>query len=61
MYTEKEIFEFLKAANKDLGSDEYSGDEMIPDYCKAVIIGKQLQAENKRLRKAIEDFGNNRL
>lgn len=41
-YTIKEIEDFLKAANKDLGSNKYSGKDMIPDYCKAVIIAQQL-------------------
>ena len=49
-YTGKEITGFLKAANSDLGSGKYSGDEILPDYCKAVIIGEQLQIE-------IEDWG----
>ena len=49
-YSTKEITEFLKAANRDLGASKYKGDEMIPDYCKAVNIGKQLQAENERLK-----------
>jgi len=33
-----------------LGSNKYSGDDMIPDYCKFVIIGQQLQEENKNLQ-----------
>lgn len=44
-YTPKDIKQFLVAANSDLGLNKYKGDEMIPDYCKAVLIGFQLQAE----------------
>ncbi|KKL80983.1 hypothetical protein LCGC14_1999290 [marine sediment metagenome] len=60
-YTANEISTFLRAANADLGSNKYTGDQMIPDYCKAVIIGQQLQAEldtankeNKRLRDRLD-------
>ncbi len=60
-YTDKEIADFVKAANSDLGSGKYSGDETIPDYCKAVNICQQLQAtiakqaeEIKRYRKVLE-------
>jgi len=49
-YTDEEIAKFLKDANWDLGSNKYSGDQMIPDYCKAVIIGQQLLKEVKELR-----------
>ena len=39
-YTDKEIIEFLKAANRNLGSGKYGGDNMMPDYAKSVIIGQ---------------------
>ncbi len=54
MYTQKRISEFLKAANRDLGDGKYTGDQMIPDYCMAVNIGKQLQAQLLDLRGANE-------
>ena len=44
-YTQEQITEFLRAANRDLGSGKYTGDDMIPDYCKAVNIGMQLQTD----------------
>ena len=48
-YANKEIADFIVAANRDLGDEKYTGAEMIPDYCKAVNICKQLQNENKKL------------
>ena len=60
-YPTEEIDIFLRAANSNLGLRKYSGDDMIPDYCKAVNIGKQLSAqlsalrtENDKLREAAE-------
>ena len=53
-YSDKEITEILEAANKDLDSGKYEAYQLIEDYAKAVIVGKQLQAENKELREALE-------
>ncbi|KKK85928.1 hypothetical protein LCGC14_2768310, partial [marine sediment metagenome] len=44
-YTAKDIARFLRAANHDLALKKYKAKDMIPDYCKAVLIGFQLQAE----------------
>lgn len=44
-YTNKDISQFLRAANHDLALGKYKAKDMIPDYCKAVLIGFQLQAE----------------
>ena len=52
-YSTKRIAEFLKAANRDLGDGKYTGYQMIPDYCMAVNIGKQLQAKVERLKEAL--------
>lgn len=48
-YTKDEIDEFLRAANSDLGTKKYIGQQMIPDYAKAVIIGQQQQSHVNRL------------
>ena len=68
MYTQKRISEFLKAANRDLGDGKYTGDQMIPDYCMAVNIGKQLQAqlldlrgENEKLKEAFAQIDTEQL
>ncbi len=55
-YTANEISTFLPAANADLGSNKYTGDQMIPDYCKAVIIGQQLQDELDKALKALRNL-----
>ncbi len=55
-YTQKRITEFLKAANSDLGSQKYKGDQMIPDYCMAVQIGQQLQAQLVRTVEVIKKY-----
>ncbi len=52
-YAGKEVTEFLEAANRDLGSGKYKASQVMQDYAKAVIIGKQLQATNKVL---VEDL-----
>ena len=44
-YTSKDISQFLRAANADLALGKYKAKDMIPDYCKAVLIGFQLQAD----------------
>ncbi len=44
-YTQKEIKEFIPAANRDLGSGKYKACNVIPDYCKAVEICKQFQTQ----------------
>ncbi len=54
-YTREDIESFLGQANLDLGSGKYSGDDMIPDYAKAVLIGKQLQADLQRHYEALEE------
>lgn len=53
-YTDKQISEFLMAANSDLGSNKYKGDDMIPDYAKTVIIGQQLQAKVRDGQKILD-------
>lgn len=57
-YTAEHISTFLRAANADLGSNKYTGDQMIPDYCKAVIIGKQLQDELADIKQENEHLCN---
>lgn len=47
-YTDKQIAEFLSAAS--LGSNKY--------YAKAVIIGRQLQTENKKLEETVKFLTN---
>ena len=50
-YKEEDIREFLIQANSDVGCGKYKGDEMTPDYCKAILIAQQLQrqlAEEKK-------------
>ena len=47
MYSQKEIVEFVRAANKDLGSGKYKAKDVIEDYCKAIKIIQQLQAANR--------------
>ena len=54
-YTAKDIARFLQAANHDLALGKYKAKDMIPDYCKAVLIGFQLQAQ---LDKAINVLRN---
>jgi len=54
-YTAKKIAEFLEAANSDLGSNKYKGDDMIPDYAKAVIIGQQLQKQLASAQGALKE------
>lgn len=49
-YTPKRIKKFLIAANRDLGSGEYTAEQLTIDYCMAVSIGQQLEAENEKLR-----------
>ncbi len=49
-YTAKDIARFLSAANHDLALGKYKAKDMIPDYCKAVLIGFQLQAELAKRR-----------
>ncbi len=44
-YTPKDIACFLKGANSDLALNKYKAKDMIPDYCKAVLIGFQLQSQ----------------
>ena len=50
-YSMKEIAEFAKAANSDLGSGKYKPEELVIDYCKAITIIKQLlkRTPNKEL------------
>ncbi len=59
-YTEKEMKDFLSRANFDLGTGEYDKRikkaYMFQDFCKAVIIARQLQKENEGLKKLIEEL-----
>ncbi len=53
-YTDKEIEDFLRAANWDLGSGKYKSKDLIQDYARSVIIGKQLLKENRQLKELID-------
>jgi len=54
-YTSKEIGEFLRAANRDLGSGNYTGNQVLADYAKTIIIAKQLQAEIEDLKELLHE------
>lgn len=60
-YSPKEIREFLKQANSDLGNPKYVPKDLIADYAVAVIIGKEQQCEIDSLKKTIEDMENDNL
>lgn len=58
-YTDKEVEDFLSIANWHLGSGEYSKNkksDLLQDFCKAIMIGKQIQMENQGLKKLIEEL-----
>lgn len=55
-YTEEETDAFLRQANRDLGSGKYGSKQMIQDYARAVIVGKQLLKESKELRAQLKKF-----
>lgn len=58
-YTEKEIEDFLRNANWDLGDETYHKSKkayMFQDFCKAVIMARQLESENKGLKKLIKEL-----
>lgn len=58
-YTDEEMNKFLSCANWELGDGTYHKSKksyIFQDFCKSVIIGRQLQAENKGLKKLIEEL-----
>lgn len=50
-YTIKEIEDFTKSANRDLGNPKYKPNDLIADYARAIIIIQQLLAEIKENKK----------
>ncbi len=54
--TAKDIARFLRAANHDLALGKYKAKDMIPDYCKAVLIGFQLEAELATAKRRIAEL-----
>ena len=47
-YSKEDINSFLIQANRDVGSHKYKGDQMIPDYCKCILIAQQLEKQLKQ-------------
>lgn len=56
-YTQKEIYDFLKGANRDLGDPRYKPVDLVVDYSKCVIIGQQLQVKLKAAEEKIAEMG----
>jgi hypothetical protein len=55
-YTDREIENFLRNSNWELGSNSYDKSSLLQNHCKAIIIGLQLQKENKALKRLIEEL-----
>jgi hypothetical protein len=58
-YTPKEIEDFIRAANWDLGSGKYKSMDVIPDYAKAVIICQEQAEQIKAKDKAYNELEQN--
>lgn len=48
-YSPREIREFLKQANSDLGNPKYKPTDLVTDYAKSITIGLELKAEHDEL------------
>ena len=57
-YTSKEIAEFIKTMDYELGAQRYKPKDLIIDFCRSIVIAKQLTSELAAANEVETDLNN---